>query len=92
MPARVHLNLKTALPRRRDVLDSWVVSQILLDSDSNESSQSGVGRENQGYEQWRRQGLMVGEAHLVGEANIFYLKYIIHECGLPTNYLSTAAR
>ena len=25
---------------------------------------------------------MVGEAHLVGEANIFNLKYIIHECGL----------
>ena len=34
--------------------------------------------------QWRRQGLMVGEAHLVGEANIFNVKYIIHECGLPT--------
>ena len=27
---------------------------------------------------------MVGEAHLVGEANIFNVKYIIHECGLPT--------
>ena len=26
---------------------------------------------------------MVGEAHLVGEANIFNVKYIIHECGLP---------
>ena len=25
---------------------------------------------------------MVGEAHLVGEANIFNVKYIIHECGL----------
>ena len=35
-------------------------------------------------DQWRRQGLMVGEAHLVGEANIFNVKYIIHECGLPT--------
>ena len=34
--------------------------------------------------QWRRQGLMVGEAHLVGEASIFNVKYIIHECGLPT--------
>ena len=34
--------------------------------------------------QWRRQGLMVGEAHLVGEANIFNVKYIIHECRLPT--------
>ena len=34
----------------RVVLDSWVVSQIWLDSDSNESSQSRVGRENQGYE------------------------------------------
>ena len=32
------------------MLDSWVVSQIWLDSDSNESSQSRVGRENQGYE------------------------------------------
>ena len=30
--------------------DSWVVSQIWLDSDSNESSQSRVGRENEGYE------------------------------------------
>ena len=27
---------------------------------------------------------MVGEAHMVGEANIFNVKYIIHECGLPT--------
>ena len=27
---------------------------------------------------------MVGEAHLVGEANIFNVKYIIDECGLPT--------
>ena len=27
---------------------------------------------------------MVGEAHLVGEANIFNVNYIIHECGLPT--------
>ena len=36
--------------RTRVVLDSWVVSQIWLDSDSNESSQSRVGRENQGYE------------------------------------------
>ena len=34
--------------------------------------------------QWRRQGLMVGEAHLVGESNIFNVKYIIHECGLPS--------
>ena len=34
----------------RFVLDSWVVSQIWLDSDSNESSQSRVGRENQEYE------------------------------------------
>ena len=34
---------------------------------------------------------MVGEAHLIGEAIIFNLKYIIHECGLPTNYLSTVA-
>ena len=34
----------------RVVLDSWVVSQILLDSDSNESSQSWVSYENQGYE------------------------------------------
>ena len=34
--------------------------------------------------QWRRQGLMVGEAHLVGETNIFNVQYIIHECGLPT--------
>ena len=32
------------------MLDSWVVSQIWLDSDSNEWSQSRVGRENQGYE------------------------------------------
>ena len=24
--------------------------------------------------QWRRQGLMVGEAHLIGEANIFNVK------------------
>ena len=37
-----------------------------------------------GQNQWRRQGLMVGEAHLVGEENIFNVKYIIHECGLPT--------
>ena len=36
--------------RIRVVLDLWVVSQIWLDSDSNESSQSRVGRENQGYE------------------------------------------
>ena len=36
------------------------------------------------WRQWRCQGLMVGEAHLVGEANIFNVKYIIHECGLPT--------
>ena len=36
------------------------------------------------YLQWRRQGLMVGEAHLVGETNIFNVKYIIHEYGLPT--------
>ena len=34
----------------RVVLDSWVVSQIWLDSDSNESSQSWVSYENQGYE------------------------------------------
>ena len=34
--------------------------------------------------QCRRQGLMVGEAHLVGETNIFNVKYIIHEYGLPT--------
>ena len=34
--------------------------------------------------QWRRQGLMVGEAHLVDEASIFNVKYIIHEYGLPT--------
>ena len=34
--------------------------------------------------QWPRQGLMVGEAHLVGETNIFNVKYIIHEYGLPT--------
>ena len=34
----------------RVVLDSWVVSQIWLDSDSNESNQSRVGRENPGYE------------------------------------------
>ena len=34
--------------------------------------------------QWRRQWLMVSEAHLVGEANIFNVKYVIHECGLPT--------
>ena len=27
---------------------------------------------------------MVGEAHLVGETNIFNVKYIIHEYGLPT--------
>ena len=27
---------------------------------------------------------MVGEAHLVGETNIFNMKYIIHEHGLPT--------
>ena len=33
----------------RVVLDSWDVSQIWLDSDSNESSQSRVGRENPGY-------------------------------------------
>ena len=36
----------------------------------------------QTYLQWRRQELMVGEAHLVGEANVFNVKYIIHECGL----------
>ena len=36
--------------RSRVVPDSWVLSQIWLDSDSNESSQSRVGRENQGYE------------------------------------------
>ena len=35
---------------------------------------------------------MVGEAHLVGEANIFNVKYIIHECCLVTYYLSTAAK
>ena len=29
--------------------------------------------------QWRRQGLKVGEAHLVGETNIFNVKYIIDE-------------
>ena len=40
----------TTKPTARVVLDSWVVSQIWLDSDSNESSQSRVGRENQGYE------------------------------------------
>ena len=34
----------------RVVPDSWVVSQIWIDSDSNESSHSRVGRENQGYE------------------------------------------
>ena len=34
----------------RVLLDSWVVSQIWLDSDSNESSQSWVSYENQGYE------------------------------------------
>ena len=28
-----------------------------------------------GLRQWRRQGLMVGEAHLVGEANIVNVKY-----------------
>ena len=39
---------------------------------------------NIALDQWRRQGLMVGEAHLVGEAHIFDVKYIIHECGLPT--------
>ena len=27
---------------------------------------------------------MVGEAHLVGVADIFNVKHIIHECGLPT--------
>ena len=27
---------------------------------------------------------MVGEAHLVGVANVFNVKYIINECGLPT--------
>ena len=43
--------------------------------------------QKQTYLQWRRQVLMVGEAHLIGEAIIFDLKYIIHECGLPTNYL-----
>ena len=32
------------------MLDSWVVSQIWLNSDSNESSQSRLGRQNQGYE------------------------------------------
>ena len=37
------------VPSSRVVLDSWVVSQIWLDSDSNESSQSRVGRENEGY-------------------------------------------
>ena len=37
-------------PVARVVLDSWVVSQIWLDSDSNESSQSWVGQQNQGYE------------------------------------------
>ena len=35
--------------------------------------------------QWRRQGLMVGETHLVGETNIFNAKYIIHEYSLPSN-------
>ena len=34
----------------RVVPDSWVVSQIWIDSDSNESSYSRDGRENQGYE------------------------------------------
>ena len=34
----------------RVVLDWWVVSQIWLDSDSNESSQSWFERENQEYE------------------------------------------
>ena len=34
----------------RVVLDSWLVSQIWIDSDSNESSQSWVGRENEEYE------------------------------------------
>ena len=38
------------LARTRVVLDSWVVSQIWLDCDSNESSQSRVGRENPGCE------------------------------------------
>ena len=38
------------LPKSRVVLDSWVVSQIWLDSDSTELSQSWVGRENPGYE------------------------------------------
>ena len=43
-------NFNLRSPKARVMLDSWVVSQIWLDSDSNESSQSWVGRENQGYE------------------------------------------
>ena len=34
----------------RVVLDSWVASLIRLNSDSNESNQSWVGRENEEYE------------------------------------------
>ena len=41
---------KFATFRSRVVLDSWVVSQFWLDSDSTESSQSRVGRERQGCE------------------------------------------
>ena len=36
------------------------------------------------FYQWRRQEFMVGEAQLVGEADIFNVKYIIRECGVPT--------
>ena len=41
-------------PLSMDVLDSWAVSQTWLDFDSNESSQSRVGRENQEHESSQR--------------------------------------
>ena len=42
--------------------------------------------------QWRRQGLMVGEAHLAGVADIFNVKYIRYPRMRSTYYLLTAAR
>ena len=44
-----HKSVKQCMATRA-VLDSCVMSQMWLDSDPNESSQSWVGRENQGYE------------------------------------------
>ena len=44
------LEIEIISVKTKVVLEPWVVSQIWLDSDSNESSQSWVGRENQWYE------------------------------------------